>query len=585
MNTGRHHTLSLKLEDVSFSRFGSWLSVSPLIAKFQPYDMDRYYLRCHHHDTKPVIEITPMDGAEKSDLRPQAFPDRMIWGTAAERYVEMVFDGTDTLRLRGKGLGVKLTPYLRTEVYSLETEAGKGRLATFNILPALRKFQIESLRGLMQWQSRREDETGKEFDVELTAVGEDGAEWEIAIDLFTSVREPRDRQAFDAVRSNTAADFNAFLAGTPPCPDTLQDARTLAAYIGWSATVKPFGLLKRPTMLMSKNFMCKVWSWDHCFNAMALAPSKPQLAWDQMLVIADLQDEFGCYPDAYNDTSSVFNYTKPPVHGWTVQELVTRLDSAADDPRLQEMFTSLERWTDFWLTHRRQPSARLAHYMHGYDSGWDNCTMFDETVPIIGPDLNSFLTVQMDCLAELASLLGDSAKSRHWQTQADAHFEAIIDELWDGEKFIAKGAVRGETITSDSLIYCLPILMGQRLPTEIRQKLRDEISRFLTPHGLATEHPESPKFMDDGYWRGPIWGPSTYLIFSGLMRSGETDLAYEIADRFCNMCNEHDFAENHHALTGERLRDRGFTWTASSFLLMAEALHKRDSATALQGQG
>ncbi|MBV1900153.1 MAG: hypothetical protein KUG56_00625, partial [Kordiimonadaceae bacterium] len=85
--------------------------------------------------------------------------------------------------------------------------------------------------------------------------------------------------------------------------------------------------------------------------------------------------------------------------------------------------------------------------------------------------------------------------------------------------------------------------------------------------------------MDDGYWRGPIWGPSTYLIFSGLLRCGFQDLAFDIAERFCSMCRANDFAENHHALTGERLRDRGFTWTASTFMLMAEELHHRDAKT------
>ncbi|HEC00503.1 MAG TPA: glycogen debranching protein, partial [Sphingomonadales bacterium] len=506
------------------------------------------------------------------DIRPVAHPHSMKWSGNDGEFVEIIFDGTDSLRVRGTGLDLKLIPYQRTEVYSTEAEKGKGRFATFNILPMQRKFQIQCLGGDMRWRSQRENETGKEFDVELTIAGQN---WEIAIDMFLTVWQARDRRSFTSCHEDVKAEFIQWVKNTPMSDVAYQNARGLAAYITWSAVVKPHGLLKRPTMLMSKNYMAKVWSWDHCFNALALAPAHPQLAWDQMLVMVDEQDEFGCYPDAYNDTSLIFNYTKPPVHGWTIQELIKRLDPSSDDPRLQTLFTSLEKWTDFWLNHRRLPDAELAHYLHGYDSGWDNCTMFDETVPVIGPDLNIFLIIQMDSLSEIAALMDDKDKSLFWKIKADHMYDALIEELWDGTKFIAKGAIRGEIITSDCLIYCLPILLGKRLPSDIREKLVTSIARFKTPHGLATEHPDSDKFMDDGYWRGPIWGPSTYLIFSGLMRSGYPDLAYDIAARFCNMCRDNNFAENHHAITGKALRDPGFTWTASTFLLMAEQLSRQ----------
>ena len=48
-------------------------------------------------------------------------------------------------------------------------------------------------------------------------------------------------------------------------------AAELAAYVLWSATVRPAGFLTDPAVLMSKHWMDKVWSWDHCFNALALA--------------------------------------------------------------------------------------------------------------------------------------------------------------------------------------------------------------------------------------------------------------------------------------------------------------------------
>lgn len=44
--------------------------------------------------------------------------------------------------------------------------------------------------------------------------------------------------------------------------------------------------------------------------------------------------------------------------------------------------------------------------------------------------------------------------------------------------------------------------------------------RFLTPFGLATEDPTSQLYAPNGYWRGPIWAPTTYLLVDGVRRGG-----------------------------------------------------------------
>ncbi len=86
---------------------------------------------------------------------------------------------------------------------------------------------------------------------------------------------------------------------------------------------------------------------------------------------------------------------------------------------------------------------------------------------------------------------------------------------------------------------------------------------------MATEPPTSPHYHPDGYWRGPIWAPSTVLIESGLRRAGQNDLADEVSASFRRLCETHGFAENFDALTGEGLRDRAYTWTASAYLRLA----------------
>ena len=92
---------------------------------------------------------------------------------------------------------------------------------------------------------------------------------------------------------------------------------------------------------------------------------------------------------------------------------------------------------------------------------------------------------------------------------------------------------------------------------------------FRSEHGFATEALNSPDYLSDGYWRGPIWAPSTMLITDGLFRCGEKALARDTARRFADMVSASGFAENFDAVTGAGLRDRAYTWTASAFLAMA----------------
>jgi hypothetical protein len=59
------------------------------------------------------------------------------------------------------------------------------------------------------------------------------------------------------------------------------------------------------------------------------------------------------------------------------------------------------------------------------------------------------------------------------------------------------------------------------------------------------------------------------ILVDGLRAAGEGELAGDIARRFCRLCEKSGFAENFDAVTGAPLRDRGYTWTSSVFLVLA----------------
>ena len=438
--------------------------------------------------------------------------------------------------------------------------AAAAQTFTLNILRAKEQYRVAALDGVLSARGLY----GSSDDTPVVEVT--GECWEVSLQAFGSTPGPEPEDTFDACLAERRAAFAGWLSALPPAPDTLKGARELAGYVMYSGVVAPAGLFKRPAMLMSKNWMDNVWSWDHVFNALALAPGHSALAWDQWLLMADQQDRHGAYPDAYNDEYAVYNFAKPPVHGWAVLELLKR--GSEDARTLETVYDSLARWTRWWLEHRVLPGETLPYYLHGNDSGWDNSTAFDSGVPLMTPDLSAFLILQLDALDLLAHTLNKTED--RWSLEADRLTEALLNE-WQDDHFVAKHA-DGRRVYSKSLLYHLPVVLAKRLPQTVLNALAKNIEGFLTDYGLATELPSSKKYRPDGYWRGPVWAPSTYLVYRGCKESGFGGLARRVAEGFCRACNESGFAENFDALSGAGLCDRAYTWTASVFLLLAADL-------------
>ena len=427
-----------------------------------------------------------------------------------------------------------------------------------------RRYRITSISGEFEIQGSELLGAGERGIV----AGADGGAWELSISEVTSETAGTPPfGSFDQVVADRTGEFEAFADAVAPWREEFP-AATLAAYVLWSATVRPLGFLTRESVLMSKHWMDKVWSWDHCFNALALARSHPHLALDQFLVMFDHQVETGALPDSLTHSEVLYNFVKPPIHGWVFSLLRERLPQPLVAEKKAEVYRRLAAWSRYWLDHRRAPGSALPYYEHGNDSGWDNSTVFDDDRIVESPDLAALLVLQLDELAHLAlDVAPDEAAG--WRAEADAVADAL-GELWDGERLAARSVSGHRRGSASSLLTAIPILAGGRLPTASVPALVAKVTSHLTEFGLATELIDSAHYASDGYWRGPIWAPSTRLIEAGLRTVGENALADEVSARFRRLCEQSGFAENFDAVTGEGLRDRAYTWTASVYLLMAE---------------
>ena len=540
---------------IPFSRFGRFLTLSQI-------DGQVWLRLVKGGDLRP--SLGRLCRIVLDDARWHLFPDHLAAETPTGR-VEFTIGEGERLHLRGTAT---LTFDLEGSRYDYVyvTPQGDHCLVAANentrLLPRVTRGSV-TVTG--DWRRDHADNVAMTFRT--------ADRFEGTIDLFPALPPATATQSFDQARASAASDFAAWLSRTPAGGHP--EARTLASWLLWANAVPASGQLARPAVFMSKNHMINIWSWDNAFSAVGVAAMDPALAFDQFAAIFDHQHPSGLLPDFVNDREASFAFTKPPVHGWAILRLINDHPDWLTDERRAALIPWLERQLSYWLIHARKNDTRLPAYFHGNDSGWDNASFFAEGGPVISPDLPTFLILTCDCLARL-----DPVRARHWQAEAD-RLTALLLTLWTGETFGTCLAAQPDRLrTDESLIGFIPLLLGPRLPPDMASRLLGRLGKgWITPWGPATERPTSPLYEPDGYWRGPIWAPTTMLLWDGLLRQDRPDLAADIARRFCRLCETGGMAENFDALTGAGLRDRAFAWTSAVYLIISAWLARTDQGT------
>ena len=570
--------VSIDITHIPFSRYGAYLAVTR--------DMDKDGIRTAKALTIQAVrrrfEEGPMFslsfGAEEAeDFTCSAAPEALKVENEHGSAVIWLRDD-DTLAVESRGLDLRL----KMLHYGYGTACGEN---AFHLISAT--LGLHSLIAVEQGIPATdgpirtyEDNSVRDHKTNLVVRCEDG---KALFALSVHSREPRPISLPILREKETEAirrEWEAFLALLPD-GDTAGDFERVTWFNLWSCFVRAEGNYPNDTMLMSKKMMSSTWSWDHCFNALAMAhltdgAAAKRIAMDQFSAPFWQQTPMGVLPDMWNpDLETRWGTTKPPIHGWCFGLLMDRF--RFDRDTLTEAYCRLERWTRWWTEHSDSDGDGIPDYPQGCDSGWDNSTLFDSGYFMETPDLPAFLVLQMKTLARIAEELKAyhpdfEGKAAYWNGEAEAMLARLIAHSWNGERFVAKRSGSHEYEDQPtSLLSLMPLVLGDLLPQEIRDKLTAVLERdFLTENGLATEMPDSPKYRSNGYWRGPIWAPSTYLIVDGLRRGGYGNLARTVAERYCAMSAERAKGnyENFDALTGRGLCAPGYTWSASVYMLL-----------------
>jgi putative isomerase len=378
-------------------------------------------------------------------------------------------------------------------------------------------------------------------------------------------------------KADMQADWDRFRSKMPRFVEPFEDGRREAEYTLWSYLMDPTGTINHTMIHMIGESMAS--QWQMCQNAVALQEHM-EIAIDLLLSPLDRVSPVGQFSDPYNDAFGVTQFVKPPVHGWAIKQIMKHHDLLKEVPceKLELLYESVGRWGDWFMKYRDDDQDGLPAFEHGDETGFDDSTLFRDHMQVASPDLSAYLVLLFEAVGDLAGLLGKPEEvAASWYRKSNDLLDRMIDKMWDGERFVGLVPYTHERLVSDSFIHYLPIVLGNRLPQHIVNKIADDLSvegEYLSPYGIATERINSDYFQptNRSIGRGNIVPPGHNYICTGLFESSRKEVGILIAKRYCTALKDQHFPFLINPILGNVMSFHGGSWPACAYTIICRLL-------------
>lgn len=391
----------------------------------------------------------------------------------------------------------------------------------------------------------------------------------------------------DAAIAEARERWQTWFDAAPPVLDEYRDQYDYAWWVMRAGLLNTRYYFTREAMTPSKIHYVGVWQWDQFFHAIAYRHVDTRLAEDQIRIVLDHQRDDGMLPDAIYDEGLITrlkqpdrvgvanppieeDVTKPPLVTWTVLKLY---DKSGHQDFLEEVYEPLCRWHRWWKE-RSVNGNGLCEYRHPFSSGLDDSPLWDAGMPVVAPDLNTYLCIQEEGLARIADLIGLSDDAATYREMADETARRMMQKLWSDEDGLFM-ALRGSSPVGVLTIFnLLPLWIG-RLSESVVERLLKRLTdpeTFWTEWPLPTVAANDPKFDPMQMWRGPTWVNVNYMFVEALERIGKPELARALRRKTLDLIKLHaDIYEYYNPLTGERPPKAApiFGWTSAVYIDLA----------------
>jgi putative isomerase len=302
----------------------------------------------------------------------------------------------------------------------------------------------------------------------------------------------------------------------------------------------PKGLLKYPYLVPSGPYF-QLFDWDSYFMGVALsydAEGKP---------LADSVKNFLSFVGTNAADAGYVPREIAPEALWALPEMCKPfLAQAAYRASLTEgnaewlrpWYSKLGETLAFWEKNRRAPDG-FFRWFNGVESGVDNNpAVIDHPSDVTeGVDLQCYLYREYLAMSLLGAKLGLADDAKAYSQKAEALRAKIRDEMWSETEgtFLNIDSRTGKPIHLLTWTDFVPLWAGVASAGQARRMIEEHIlnpKEFWANYGIRTLVPNEPLYdPQHGYWRGPVWIISNYLILHGLMNYGYTKQALELATR------------------------------------------------------
>lgn len=418
-------------------------------------------------------------------------------------------------------------------------------------------------------------------------------ECEAAIHDYRDEILPHGRyEDFDDLVENNRMDFESFREiYREPAPGYEEMAR-YAQWTVWSHRTKAIGYFQQPHILFQNAWGCAAAPWQQSYNAMPMLDD-PKEAWRQICVMFLYQDErTGRIPNMMTYANAPMGGMQPAFQGFALDFLFRKVgDGFISADEAERMYPKMAAWANYWTTYRNAGFGDDVIALNSpHESGWDDSSLFKDGFPAVDPCANAFLVLLMEAVAKLAEKsYSYYEKYGEWMARAKKLTDTLIDEYWDGEKFVAK--VKGKPVDSLSLANYQLIILGKRLPQRIIDKVAEKLTmqdHWLTDIGLASESMQSElATFGISFVCGRVVGPMNMILTVGLQAAGKQKEADMIARRYCDHTKRegiilgyapYNFYKHNAAKADQQvppIPTDGWpwsSWSANSFLTMATSV-------------
>ena len=350
-----------------------------------------------------------------------------------------------------------------------------------------------------------------------------------------------------------------------------------------------------------------VGEWDCFFGALLTSLEDEAQTSAGIRAILSSQTDTGVVPNMASGNGISPDRSQPPVGSYVVWKVYQRRE---DRDLLEWAYPRLKKWHEWWTADRGdgQPwregnrdgllewgSDRGSAPSTGgrgnlqaakWESGMDDSPQFDDatydphtyTLNLDDIGLNSLYTLDAECLAKIAAILGKEEDSRKFAAEYERMKQLVRDKLWNEKDGIYENRFwdgRFSSRLSPTNFY--PMFAGIATPEQAERMIKKHLlnpKEFWGKYVAPTIARDDPAFPDQFYWRGDIWGPTNYMLYEGITRYRFDQVALEYAQKNYDLfmddwrINQHD-DEEYYAWGGSTGNESSTHYTWGALLCLA----------------